>query len=221
MEFPKRKLDRADKIQLALAYFVRFSVAAAAVGTAVEGRWLLLFTSLLILALTYLPVAIERRYRLFLPIEVELVIVVFIYSALFLGEIRGYYTKFWWWDLMLHTGSGVAFGFAGFLVLYVLYRKNMLSTSPLWIAVFSFCFAVAIGAMWEIFEFSMDQVFGLNMQKSGLPDTMGDLIVDSVGALATALIGYYYLKGKKEGLINRIITKFAAENPSLFKEQGL
>lgn len=219
MRLFRRKLDTADKIQLALAYFVRVLVAAAAAGAAMEGQWLILFTSLLILALTFFPSLLERRYRLFFPTEIEFAVVVFLYLALFLGEIRGYYTKFWWWDLMLHAGAGVAFGFAGFLVLYILYRKNTLSSSPFWIAFFSFCFAVAIGALWEIFEFSMDHAFGLNMQKSGLNDTMGDLIVDSVGAIVTALIGFYYLKGKKEGLVNRVITRFVAENPALFKAE--
>jgi hypothetical protein len=219
MQLFRRKLDTADKIQLALAYSVRVLVAAAAVEAALEGLWLILFTSLLILALTFFPSLLERRYRLFFPTEVELAVVVFIYFALFLGEIKGYYTKIWWWDIMLHAGSGVAFGFAGFLVLYMLYRKNALTSSPFWMAFFSFCFAVAIGALWEIFEFSMDRAFGFNMQKSGLNDTMGDLIVDSVGAFATATIGFYYLKGKKEGLINRVITRFVAQNPALFKPQ--
>jgi hypothetical protein len=44
-------------------------------------------------------------------------------------------------------------------------------------------FAVAVGAVWEIFDFSMDEPFGTDMQKamfgdpSGLTDTMWDLIV--------------------------------------------
>ena len=36
----------------------------------------------------------------------------------------------------------------------------------------------------------MDILFGLSMQKSGVIDTMGDLIVDAIGAGA----GYWYLK---------------------------
>ena len=35
----------------------------------------------------------------------------------------------------------------------------------------SFCTAMTVGAMWEVFEYGMDQGFGLNMQKSGLDDT--------------------------------------------------
>ena len=64
------------------------------------------------------------------------------------------------------------------------------------LALFSFSFAIAIGVVWEIFEFFMDISFGLNMQKSGLIDTMGDLIVDSLGALLASGIGYFYLRIK-------------------------
>jgi hypothetical protein len=41
----------------------------------------------------------------------------------------------------------------------------------------------------------MDSLFGLNMQKSGLRDTMWDLIVDALGALVVSILGYLYLKG--------------------------
>ena len=64
----------------------------------------------------------------------------------------------------------------------------------------AFCFALSIGALWEIFEFTMDQVFGLNMQKSGLVDTMWDLIVDMGGALIGASAGFFWLKGRNSTL---------------------
>ena len=61
---------------------------------------------------------------------------------------------------------------------------------PLLLATMAFSFAVSIGTLWEIFEFGMDILFGLSMQKSGVIDMMGDLIVDAIGAGA----GYWYLK---------------------------
>jgi hypothetical protein len=47
--------------------------------------------------------------------------------------------------------------------------------------------------LWEIFEFAGDQLFGMNMQKEGLTDTMWDLIVDTLGAFVAAVFGYFYL----------------------------
>ena len=85
--------------------------------------------------------------------------------------------------------------------------------SPLLIALFSFTFSLALGALWEIFEFSMDQIFLTNMQTSGVVDTMWDLIADALGAFSMSVIGFLHLKhchgeekrGIAHGLIHRLI----------------
>lgn len=43
-----------------------------------------------------------------------------------------------------------------------------------------------------------DLSLGLNMQRSGLTDTMTDLIVNAGGALAAAAVGYYYVRHDDE-----------------------
>ena len=60
-----------------------------------------------------------------------------------------------------------------------------------------------IGALWEIYEFSFDALLGLNMQKhttaegaglvgkEALSDTMKDLIIDALAALAVAVVGLF------------------------------
>lgn len=206
-------LDRIDRIQIWITHFLKFTLIVAVVGAAFTFRWTVLFVSLLVLFLTFTPEMIEKRYRICLPVEFEFIIVIFIYATLFLGELHGYYTLYWWWDIVLHIGSAIAFGFAGFLVLYILFTKNKIQTNPLLIAVFSFCFAMAIGAVWEIMEFSADQLLGLNMQKSGLVDTMWDLIVDALGALLTSSVGYFYFKGGQIPVFRRLLRKFIKENP--------
>ena len=97
---------------------------------------------------------------------------------------------------MLHTLSGVIIGAIGFSLVYIFNTEEnvAIKLSPLFVAIFSFCFATSMGALWEIYEFFMDSIFGLNMQKSGLVDTMWDLIVDALGALVMSVLGYLYLK---------------------------
>ncbi|MEK6909235.1 MAG: hypothetical protein AABX23_04245 [Nanoarchaeota archaeon] len=141
-----------------------------------------------------------------------------IYCSIFLGELRGYYSSFWWWDLGLHTITGVIIGLVGFLILLILYRNRNIVAAPGSIAIFSFSLAAAIGGIWEIFEFGMDQFFGLNMQKSGLVDTMGDLIVNNIGALFSSLVGYFYIKFGQIAFLDRIIKRFKKENPRIAKE---
>lgn len=218
MEFVNHNLEKIKNINLALVYFLRLTLVIAIIGSIINQRWTVLFVTTLILLLTMAHGLFEKKYNISLPLEFELIIIIFLYASLFLGELHGYYTKFWWWDIALHTSSGIALGFIGFIILYILYHKNLITAKPFWIVLFSFCFAVAIGAVWEIFEFVMDSLFGFNMQKSGLIDTMWDLIVDSIGALFTSLVGYYYIKGKKIPLFNRMLYKFFKENPQLYKK---
>jgi hypothetical protein len=204
---------KAHKIIIVL---IRISLFVAIIGSIYTLRWTILFVSALTFFLTFLPNFFEKKYKVNIPVEFEIITVLFIYSSLFLGEVHGYYTRFWWWDVILHIGSAIALGFIGFTILYVLYKGNKINASPLTIAIFSFFFAVGIGAIWEIYEFGMDQIFGYNMQKSGLVDTMWDLIVDSVGALIAAVSGYFYLKKDEAFIFKRIIKKFEKENPGFF-----
>ncbi len=210
--FPKY-FDGADKIQLIISYLIRLALVVA-IGEAIfVQEWVTVFVSFLILLLTFIPAFMYRNFKIHLPIELELTTVVFVYAAIFLGMVRDYYVQVWWWDILAHAMLGIVMGFAGFLILFMLYHRNKVKASPFMIAIFSFCFAVAIGALWEIVEFFMDEAFGLNMQKSGLVDTMWDIIVDVGGALLASVIGYFYIKGGSPRLVNRIVQKFLLQNP--------
>jgi len=134
---------------------------------------------------------------------------------MFLGELANFYELFWWWDVVLHFSSAIAFGCIGFIILFYLNRTNKISSKPFWIALFSFSFAVSIGVIWEIFEFSMDQIFGMHMQKSGIVDTMWDLIVDAIGALISVAAGYAYMQGKEKSYLSKLIGLIIKENPNL------
>lgn len=168
------------------------------------------------LVLTFYPNILEKRFRVYLPSEIQVIITLFIFAAQYLGEIKNFYELFWWWDIMLHTTSGFVLGIIGFMFVYLLnknYNTNV-TLSPLFIALFAFCFAVMIGAIWEIYEFSMDRLIGLNMQKfrvpgqDGLVDTMIDLIVDSIGALLVSLIGYLKIKENKKATLSKFFSSW-------------
>src|SRR5690606_28694535 len=88
-----------------------------------------------------------------------------------------------------------------------------LGLRPSFVALFAFTFSLSLGALWEIFEFGMDQIFGLNMQKSGLVDTMWDLIVDTLGAATISIMGYFHLKTVHvDSFLERWIEKFLRGN---------
>lgn len=183
-------------------------------------RWTLFFVSLLAFVFILSTFFFQKKFDIRIPPELEIAIVVFIYGSIYLGEISGFYTRFFWWDALLHTISGFVLGIVGFGVLYVLYKNNKLIAAPSLVIFLVFCFAMTIGVIWEMFEFLMDTLVGLNMQRreTGVIDTMYDFIANSIGAGVASVLGYLYLK-KGESFLYSSLTKFFEENnPSLFKK---
>lgn len=176
-----------------------------------------------IMAVCLVP-TLSRRLSVEIPTEVELVAVLFVFATLFLGEVHHWYERYWWWDAGLHTTSGLLLGMLGFMIVYVLNadRAVDLHMRPAFVALFAFFFAVALGAIWEVFEFAMDAWFGTNMQPatltdpSGLTDTMQDLIVDTVGAAVVSLWGWRYLRRPHEQRIDGWVARFIAKHPRVF-----
>lgn len=183
----------------------------------VQRNWPLAFVSLATLMLSLAPVVVARWAKVVVPPSFIAAIVAFIGGTLFLGEVYDFYNRFWWWDLVMHGGSAIGFGLIGFVLVFMMFQGDRYAAPPFAVAFFAFCFALAIGAIWEIFEFGMDQIFGLNMQKSGLLDTMWDLIMDFIGALIGAGTGYAYLRGRAKGGLPGLIDDFVRRNPRFFR----
>lgn len=181
-------------------------------------NWLNLFVALIALFATFIPEILSKRNIFIIPSDIQLIIILFIFASLYLGSLRSFYYRFWWWDFMLHTSSGLNLGFVGFFALYFLnHEKNIdMFLSPIFIALFAFAFAVCIGALWEIYEFSMDSLLGLNMQKNGLVDTMWDLIADSLGGVISAVVSYFYIKNGAPLYFEKLVKKLLKKNEHLF-----
>jgi hypothetical protein len=164
------------------------------------------------IAILFLPSALERKLKMSFPGAMHIIFVFFIYAAIIMGQVRGYYQKYFHWDTLLHTFSGIMLSAFGFCIIDIINKspKINLGLSDWFMAFFSFCFAIMLDTIWEIIEFAMDVVFDLNMQQYNLPDgtvlighlavvdTMKDLIVDILGALFISIIGYILLKNRKK-----------------------
>jgi len=213
-------MDRIDKIKLGISLVLKIFLFIAVSIAIVKGDWKDVSLVSFALFLTFLPDIIERKMRIEYPSEFEIMILIFIYASIYLGETQYFYEKFWWWDVFLHSLSGVIIGGLGFLLVYILNREKGVAfeLSPIFVAIFSLCFAVSIGVIWEIIEFTIDTVFKLNMQKSGLVDTMWDLIIDFLAALAVSFSGYMYLKGDVN-IFQNIEKKIFKNNPSLLEDK--
>jgi hypothetical protein len=192
-------------------------LAGASVYGTLTGQFAGAFVALVTLLLTLVPIYFSRRLGVHAPPLFVAAVALFLCATLFLGEVRGFYHRFWWWDIALHLWSAVGFAVMGAVLMLILVRGARLQGAPITVALFAFCFAVTIGAVWEIFEFAMDQGFGMNMQKSGLFDTMEDLIVDCLGAAVGAAAGFGYLKGLRGGPLTSGIRAFVGRNRHLFR----
>lgn len=184
-----------------------------------NAHYSLAFIAGITLLLSLAPVLFADRFKIQLPVHFFAGIVLFIFGTVYLGEAFDFYEKYWWWDVLLHGGSAVGFGLIGFIFVFILFEGDKYA-APHWaLALIAFCIAITIGAVWEVFEFAMDQVFGMNMQKSGLIDTMWDLIVDIIGAGIGAASGFGYLKGRDRRGLPGIIGEFVAKNRRLFRRK--
>ena len=152
------------KDQSLLARLIWLALVLVAMAAMVEGRWSLVFVALLTLGLSLVPMFVARWADIKVPRSFSAAIVLFIGGTVFLGEVFDFYERYWWWDVAMHGSSAVGFGLVGFVLVFMMFQGDRFAAPPLAVAFFAFCFAMTIGTLWEVFEFAMDQVFGLNMQ---------------------------------------------------------
>lgn len=201
-----------------LISIIQIVLALEVVSGVMTQTWAAVFVASATLVLTFLPQQFARFFGIELPRSVLTAIVVFIFATLFLGEVADFYERFWWWDVVLHFFSALSFGAMAFLFIFMLFEGDRYA-APAWaLAMLAFCVGLSIGALWEIFEFGMDQIFGMNMQKSGLVDTMTDLMIDTAGAAIGAFSGYVYLKGKQWGGLGAVLDQFVQANKRLYRK---
>lgn len=213
----------SDAVQFYLLNLLRLTVVGAIILAAFDAQWVIVFFSALVLAATFVPRLIEEGTEAEFPIELVLSGSIFVYLTVFLGSAYNFYELFGWWDGFVHTLFGILGGLFGFLVLYIFYARHDLTISPLMVALFALAFAVMLGTFWEFFEYTLDSLFGTNLQhvpQTGVTDTMVDLIVASVGALFTVTLGYFYMKKRAYasgdsglGVFAHVVDKTAEENP--------
>ena len=138
---------------------------------------------MLTLVLFLLPTIFERRLKIDLPDTLEIVIMLFIFAAEILGEIRAFYTTFQGWDTMLHTINGFLCAAIGFCLVDMFDRNERfsLTLSPVFMAIVAFCFSMTIGVLWEFFECVMDQLVLLDMQKDTVLSSISSVMLDPTG----------------------------------------
>lgn len=171
---------KRNKTTFAVYVVLRLLVIGAGVLSLVRGRYENVFTCVLALLLFLVPSFFKKKLQIELPDVLEIIILLFIFAAEILGEIGCYYVKVPMWDTVLHTVNGFLCAAIGFSLVDILNKngREKFKLSPLYLAIVAFCFSMTIGALWEIFEFSMDSFLKTDMQKDFVVHSISSVTLD-------------------------------------------
>ena len=163
---------------------LRLIVIACAAMALFSGNFEALFLCLLTLVLFLIPSFVEVTFNITIPETLEVIVILFIFAAEILGEMFHFYTLIPFWDTILHTLNGFLAAAIGLALVSILNGSDRVafSLSPFFCVIVAFCFSMTIGVLWEFFEFGMDFVFGLDMQKDTVVHSLASSLLDSSGS---------------------------------------
>ena len=179
-----RKRVNSNQIKSGVYIILRLSVIVIGVRQFFLGNYNGVFMCVLTLILFLLPTFINKRFNIVLPNTLEIIILLFIYSAEILGEVNSYYLTVPHWDTILHTLNGFIMAGIGFALIDILNKsdKVAVSLSPVFVALSAFCFSMTTGVVWEFFEYGMDVVFQSDMQKDTIIPAVSSVLFNPTGA---------------------------------------
>lgn len=159
------------------------------------------------------PIILRKQFLINVPLALTVAVGCFAFVAMVLGDGLDFYGKYPWWDSLLHLFSGIVLGFIGLWVVHILLADKSMTVfnNRYFLALFLLVFSLALGTIWEICEFSYDELMGTNTQQfmqtttssiiteediplaghEALRDTMTDLILDFFGSLIVALVALF------------------------------
>ena len=174
---------REHRSSFIVYFMLRALVIATMILQVLNRNYENVFLCALTLLLLIMPSLMQITFRVELPTTLEIIILIFIFAAEILGEIREFYLIFPFWDTALHTLNGFLAAAIGFSLVDLLNRseRTVFNLSPLFTAIVAFCFSMTIGVVWEFFEFGMDQLAGFDMQKDTVIHVIRSVTLDPAG----------------------------------------
>lgn len=172
------------------------AMQAGMVGLALSGIVTREFTyvpvAIVVLAMSELPSLVRRDLKIVLPVELNFLIVLALFTHI-VGSFSGFYDNLPGWDHLTHAMSASLIAALGFIVVVTIDKYAETIYLPrAFLALFIVMLTMAVGVIWELMEFIVDLATGSHLQYS-LDDTMRDLLFDTIGGLLVASAGAYYL----------------------------
>lgn len=154
-----------------------------------------------VIPVIFLPKIINVTFKTKISDASEIIYIIFVFIAHFLGSVINLYGKIYWYDNFTHYLSGIVVAFFALELLYKLDRYD--SKKIFFTCLFIIAFNTMCASFWEFFEFISDNIFGKDAQNvlmTGVNDTMMDMILASLGSL-TFVITYIFEEFNNKKLI--------------------
>ncbi|KGK88148.1 membrane protein [Desulfosporosinus sp. HMP52] len=190
--------NQFSKLALGIALLFLIVLLVTAISEILSRQWTRLGLTTLTIVCVFIPFAIvclASHLNIRLPFSFPSVTLVFIMLAQYFGEFKNFYYVYCWWDLLLHSLFGSYVVIVSLSILQGTFRKRQEVTNLRFIVIeliTAFSVTIALGTIWEIFEFLGDYFFKTSMVKGGLDDTLTDLMVKTTAALLTSI--YLYIR---------------------------
>ena len=170
---------------------LRIVVLLTLVSSIIRGEYENAFVCLLVLFLFMLPLFIQQNFGIELPSTLEIIILLFIFASEILGELGCFFITVPNWDSILHTTTGFLCAATGFALIDILNRNSKIKfeLSPVYVSLVAFCFSMTIGVLWEFFEFGMDRLFLMDMQKDTIIHSITSVMLDPTNMNIPVTIG--------------------------------
>lgn len=143
------------------------------------------------------PILLKRFFKIGLPGIIDFMIAFALFLHVGMGGLFDVYYPIPDFDIVTHFVSSVLIAFLVLITIYLLNKH----WDGLFIHVYAMAFAVVVvtmasGIVWEFAEWAADMLLGMNFQLC-LEDTMMDLLVDTIGGTAMAMVGINLVKEGK------------------------
>ena len=146
-------------------------------------NWDNVFTCILTLILFLIPMILEKKLKIEIPATLEIIIYTFIFSAEILGEINEFYINIKNFDTILHTINGFIMAGIGFSFIEIFNNNpnTKIYLDPKYLILFGFCFSMTTGVIWEIFEYTVDNLMYKDMQKDTIITEITSVVLNEEG----------------------------------------
>lgn len=205
----EERINNMKKINNVLIFLAGLASLCFAVKDFNIGAYDRLLASLSIIFVLFIPRMVTKILKIKISDAMELVYIVFIILAQFLGSVVNLYNKIWWYDLFAHFLSGVLTSVLALVVLdwFGIYKEKNNHFN----AFFIIAFTLMIASLWEFIEFGSFVFFKMDVQHhltTGVFDTMEDMLVAFLGSIIVSIL--YLIEGKvsKNGFLKKVVNDF-------------